>query len=262
MDRKGREKGFYNRSLERALKILCAFSSERQGMTLGQLSEAVGLPKATTMRLSMTLIDHDFLRYDSQTKKYSLGLKLFELGSIVFSTFSLRKIVSPYLASLQAKIAKTTFLGVILDDQLVYLDKHEDPRNPIRFASNIGMRRPPYFGMLGQLLMAYMEEEEVDRILKKTPLAPLTKLSIVDVGEFKKRLISIREKGYFIDEGEAIDGISGISAPIFDYTGKVVGGIGIGFISISVDEDEKKALVKEVVQTAKKISQELGYGGY
>ena len=231
-------KTFYNRSLERALQILCSFSTERQALTLAQLAEIVKLPKATALRLCLTLREYEFLRHDPQTKQYSLGLKLFELGGIVFSTFSLRRVVSPYLTELQAKL-ETVFLAIMQDDELVYIDKRDDLRNPIRFASHIGTRRKPYFGMLGQLLMAFLPESEVDRLLKKKPLSALTKKSITDTDAFKQRLIDIRRDGYFVDEGEGIDGITGISAPVRDYTGKTVAAIGVGFISTSQDERDK-----------------------
>jgi IclR family transcriptional regulator, KDG regulon repressor len=254
-----KEKAFYNRSLERALKILCMFNTERQALTLGQLAEIAKLPKATSMRLCMTLMDYDFLRYDLQTKQYSLGLKLFELGSVVYSTFSLQRVVAPYLTQLQIKLGKTVFLGSLEADELVYMDKRDDLRNPIRFASHIGIRRTPYFGMLGQLLMAFLPENEVNRILKKNPLAPLTKKSITDETEFKKRLKQIRKNQFFIDEGEAIDGIAGISAPIRDLTGNVVAAIGVGYIASSEDENGKTLIIKEVRNAAHEISQELGY---
>jgi DNA-binding IclR family transcriptional regulator len=207
----------------------------------------------------MTLMDYGFLRYDEQTKQYSLGLKLFELGSVVYSTFSLQRVVAPYLTRLQLKLGKTAFLGIVEADQLVYIDKRDDLRNPIRFASHIGIRRPPYFGMLGQLLMAFLPEREVDRILKESPLAALTKNSIVDEAEFKKRLKAIRKNQYFIDEGEAIDGIAGISAPVRDFTGNVVAAIGVGYISSSEDEGGRDLILTEVRTAAYEISQELGY---
>jgi DNA-binding IclR family transcriptional regulator len=254
-----KEKTFYNRSLERALQILCIFNTERQALTLGQVADIAKLPKATVMRLCLTLIDYDFLRYDEQTKQYSLGLKLFELGSVVYSTFSLQRIVSPYLTRLQLKLARTVFLGVMQGDELVYIDKRDDPSNPIRFASHIGIRRPPYFGMLGQLLMAFLPESEVDRLLKKTPLVPLTKKSIIDEAEFKERLKTIRKNQFFIDEEGAIDGIAGISAPVRDFTGNVVGAIGVGYIFSSVDKKDKDLIVKEVRTAAQEISRELGY---
>src|SRR5512143_568601 len=104
---------FYNRSLERALQILCIFRFDRQALTLSQISELSRLPKATVLRLCSTLMKYDFLRYHQGSKHYSLGLKLFELGSILFSSFSLRRVASSSLDQLQSKLGKTVFLGIL-----------------------------------------------------------------------------------------------------------------------------------------------------
>ncbi len=250
---------FYNRSLERALQILCLFKWDRQTLTLSQLSEMSGLHKATILRLCSTLMKYDFLRYLQDSRHYSLGLKLFELGSIIFSSFSLRRIASSYLDQLQSRLGKTVFLGILENDELIYIDKKEDPRIPIRFTSQIGTRRPPYFGMLGQILMAFLPDQEVNRLFKKTPLTPSTKKSLASEKEFKERLLRIRKQGFFVDEEEALDGISGISAPIRDYTGEVIAGVGVGFISSSEDAKGKKIIIKEVCEAAKGISKQMGY---
>jgi len=253
------KEAFYNRSLERALQILCLFKWNQQTLTLSQLSEASGLHKATVLRLCSTLIKYDFLRYRQDSRHYSLGLKLFELGSIIFSSFSLRRIASTYLDQLQVRLGKTVFLGILEKDELIYIDKKEDPRIPIRFTSQIGTRRPPHFGMLGQILMAFLPDQEINRLLKKSFLTPFTKKSLVSEKEFKERLLRIRKQGFFVDEEEALDGISGISAPIRDYTGEVIAGVGVGFISSSEDAKGKKIIIKEVCEAAKGVSKEMGY---
>jgi len=250
---------FYNRSLERALKILCTFNTTRQVLTLSQLSDILDLPKATVSRLCSTLIKYDFLGYNHESKQYSLGLKLFELGSVVFSSFSLRRVASRHLTELQSKLGKTVFLGILQDDEVLYLDKKEAFRNPIRFASDIGTRRPPFFGMLGQTLMAFLPDGEVDRLLQKSPLAAFTKKSITNEREFRDRLRKVREQGFAIDEETALDGITGIAAPVRDFTNKVVAAVGVGFISLSVDSKGLKRIVKDTLRTAQTISQELGY---
>src|SRR4030042_749272 len=258
MDRPQKET-FYNRSLERALQILCMFEVDKQALTLTQLSELSGLHKATVLRLCSTLIKYDFLRYHQDSKHYSLGLKLFELGSILFSSFSLRRTAAFHLDQLQSRLGKTVFLGILENDELLYIDKKEDPRIPIRFTSQIGTRRPPYFGMLGQILMAFLPDQEVNRLLRKTPLAPFTRKSLVSKKEFKERLLRVRKQGFFVDEDEALDGISGISAPIRDYTGEVIAGVGVGFISSSEDAKGKKIIIKEECEAAKGISKQMGY---
>ncbi len=75
----------------------------------------------------------------------------------------------------------------------------------------------------------------------------------------KKRLRRIREQGFYVDKEEALDGVTGIGAPIWDYTGKVVAAVGVGFISSSEDSRGLRKITKEILKTSQMISYELGY---
>jgi len=252
---------FYNRSLERALGILNSFRSDKQALSVAELSGLLELPRATVLRLCTTLVRFGYLVQDHDSKRFSLGLKLFELGNIVFYSFSLRNAAAPYLSQLQAKLGKTVFLGILENDELLYIDKREDPENPISFTSKIGTRRPPSWGMLGPVLMAYMPENEIERILDKHPLAATTRRSSTNREEFKERLKRVREQGFYVDTEASLEGTSGVAAPIRDSAGNVVASVGCGFITSSVKSKGLKAVIREVVNIAGKISKELGYRG-
>lgn len=254
-----REESFYNRSLERALQILNVFNNTRQVLSLAQLSEILNLSRATVLRLCSTLIKYAFLKQDPQSKQYSLGLRLFELGSVVLSSFSLRRISSPHISQLQMKLGMTVFLGILDNEEVLYLDKRDDPRNPIRFTSEVGIRRPPFWGMLGSVLMAYQPDNEIERLLHKNPLTAFTKKSITVKDDYMKRLYQVREQGFAVDNETVFEGINGVSAPIFDFSGKIVAALGVGFISSSVNSKDLKKIIKEVMRTALTISHELGF---
>jgi DNA-binding IclR family transcriptional regulator len=256
-----KEKSFYNRSLERALRILTAFDASRPALSLAQLSDLLDLPRATVLRLCSTLIQYGFLRQDPLSKQYSLGMRVLELASNVSDSFSIKKIASPYLGMLQAKLGMTTFLGILDNDEVLYIDKRDDPGNPISFTSNIGTRRPPYWGMMGSILMAYLPDSEIKRILQKNPLTAATRKSITRKDEFMKWLSQVRLQGFVVDTEMALDGITGVAAAVFERQGKVVAGIGVGFISSSVNAKELNRITKEVAKAARDISRELGYTG-
>jgi IclR family transcriptional regulator, KDG regulon repressor len=256
---KSEREPFNNRSLDRALQILCSFRFDKQELSLTELSQILDLSRSTVYRLASTLVRRGFLKYDQTSKRYTLGLKLFELGSIVFSSFSLRRVASPHLTWLQSEHLKTVFLAVLQDDELVYVDKREGIGNAIRFSEAlIGMRRPPYFGSFGQLLMAYMPDGEADRLLRLIPLKPLTRNSITRVEEFKKRLEKIRSQGYAVEAGEVLENVTGVAAPVRDHTGKVIAAVGVGFISSFEDSVGIRKIIKHVVKVAGEISQEIG----
>lgn len=250
---------FYNRSLERALQILNAFSGERSELSLGQIAETLDLSKATILRLCSTLVKFGFLRQDQESKKYCLGFKLFELGSIVVSSSSLTRIASPHLTELESKLGKTVFLGILEEGELLYVDKREGAKDGIRFTSSAGKRRPPYWGMLGPALMAHLPEKEVDDLLARRPLVATARKSLTKNEQFKEWLRQIREQGFVVEDETAFEGIGGAAAVIRDFSGKVTAALGVGYISSSVDSKTLKKIIKEVTGTASTISRELGY---
>jgi IclR family KDG regulon transcriptional repressor len=252
---------FYNRSLERALQILNVFSPERPSLTLGQLAELLQLSRATVLRLTSTLVAYGFLQQDPVTKAYALGLRLFELGSIVLHSFSLRKTAAPFLDQLHEKLGKTLFLAVLEQGQLVYIDKREDARNPITFTSKIGTRRPPHWGMLGPMLMAHLPAAAVEALLQQSPLRATTKKSFTKGEDFKKWLLQVREAGVAVDVERTFEGITGLAVPIHNFQGKVVASLGVCFISSAVDQQEMKKILRAAQKTAAEISAAIGYPG-
>jgi DNA-binding IclR family transcriptional regulator len=253
------EKGFYNRSLERALQILDAFSLERQALSKSELSKILGLSRATILRLCSTLGKYGYLRQDQESNKYSLGMRLFEQGSVVFHSLSVRKAASLPLTQLHGRLGKTIFLCILDNDELLYIDKREDSKSVITFTSKIGTRRVPHWGMCGPMLMSHLPDDEIERLLEKFPLRAQTRKSIIDKEEFKAWLRKVKDEGFAIDPEATLEGITGVAAPIRDFTGKVVATIGAAIFSSSLTEDGLRRTINEVSETALTVSMKLGY---
>jgi IclR family transcriptional regulator, KDG regulon repressor len=256
---RSKTEGFYNKSLERALRILVGFNSERTTMTLAEVADIVRFPKPTILRLCATLIQYGFLRFDSLTKKYSPGIKFFEIGGIVFSSFSLNEVASVYMRDLQATLRETVFLDILESDRILHINVSEDPSNAIRIRLQIGRRRPPQYGGPGLVLMASLPEGEVDRLLERFPLVPLTAKTITDKRLFKERLEIVRSRGYATEDGEVMDFVGNVSAPVRDYTGKVIAALGVSYVSHSKDNGGLDLIKTATVRTALAISQSMGY---
>lgn len=246
-------------ALERALDILECFSFQNRELSLTGIVNRTGLNKTTVKRLVANLTTRGYLQLDPQSKMYQLGMRLFEMGGIVFSSFSLRQAAVYPMTQLQSKTGATVLLGVCMDDQLVYVDKRE-AAGMIRISSDIGWRRPLHYGMLGMILLAGMDPKDVRIILKKAPLQAHTPFSITDPNAFSLRLEQIRDQGYVLEKEEAVEGVFGIAAPIRDYSRKVVAALGIALPLSSSDRTKNlKQLIKSVKLTAETISSDLGY---
>ena len=246
------------RAIDRAIQVLGCFSFQRKEHTMGELARETRLSKSTVFRILQTLEKHKWVVYDPPSNRYSLGMKLLELGGIVFSSLSLRKAASPFLDQLEARINHTVLIAVLEGGELVYIDKREGDE-PIRLTSEIGKRRPPFFGMLGKTLMAYLPEKEVDELLRRYPLEKVAPRSITDPKRFKRSLKEIRERGHAYEYSEAVEGVIGIAAPVRNHLGKVVAAIGTAFPAFSVDDRRIKEIIHLVTDTGQEISLSLGF---
>jgi DNA-binding IclR family transcriptional regulator len=246
-------------ALERALNILECFSFQERAMRLSDVVNRTGLNKTTAKRLISNLTARGYLQRDPQSKKYQLGMRLFEMGGIVFSSFSLRQAAAYPMTHLQSETGATVLLGVSMDEQLVYVDKREGD-GMIRISSDIGWRRPLHYGMLGMVLMASLDSKDAQRILMEYPLEAHTDFSITDDDAFFLRLDQIRNQGYIFEKEEAVEGVMGIAAPIRDYTRQVVAALGIALPIRTHDQSTGlDGMVASLKKTCETISSNLGY---
>jgi IclR family KDG regulon transcriptional repressor len=74
-------------ALDRALDILDCFYFHNRELGMSEVVDRTGLKKTTAKRLIANLTSRSYLQQDPDTKKYQLGMRLFELGGVVFFLF-------------------------------------------------------------------------------------------------------------------------------------------------------------------------------
>lgn len=246
-------------AVDRALDILDSFDFQNRALSLADVVRKTGLNKTTAKRLMSNLTHRGYLQQDPDSKSYHLGLRLFELGGIVFSSFSLRQAAARPMNRLQNQTGATVLLGMMMQDELVYVDKREGG-GMIRISSDIGWRRPIHYGMLGMVLMAHLDRKEVKRLLAKEPLQKHTPYSITDEKAFSLRLEHIRKDGYVLERQEAVEGVIGIAGPVRDYSRKVAAALGVAVV---MGKSQKKSdldhCVHRVMEACLETSSALGY---
>jgi len=252
-------KSYFVQTLDRALDVLECFTYGSRELDMPHIIKATGFNRTTARRLVNHLLSREYLAYNPERRTYRLGIKLFRLGGIVMSSFSLRKVASPHLTKLRDDTGMAVFLGTLHNEQILYLDKREST-GLIRITSDIGTLKPIHFAMLGPVLMADMPRELQEDILDRYPLVRYTPHTITDREAFSLELARIRDQGYFLENKGFLDGFIGIGAPIRDYTRNTVAALGIAVPEDLMEPpDERKRFISGVCGTAGLISKELGY---
>jgi DNA-binding IclR family transcriptional regulator len=245
-------------SLTRAGQIIDYIGRNDNLCGLSEISRGIELSKTTAHGLISTLVYLGYLEQDQATGKYKLGLKLFELGQIVHNSMDLRGTSLPHLKELVNEYQETAHLAVLSGTEVIYIDKVDSQRS-VRIISHVGGRNPAYCTGVGKVMLAHLNQFELERVLQATNFKQLTPRTITDKAILKRHLESVLQKGYAFDSEEIEQGLSCVAAPVKDHSGRVIAAISISGPTNRVSDDQLQQLAKAVVSTAGAISRDLGY---
>ncbi|MGE5554614.1 MAG: IclR family transcriptional regulator [Betaproteobacteria bacterium] len=245
--------------LAKAAAILSAFSTEQPSLTLAQIAAQTHLPKTTAHRLLVNLSRLGFVApHPQQENLYTLGPRLLELGGVALASFDLRQALAPHLDELQRNVRHTVLVAILVDDHLLYIDRRESHYS-LAVTSQIGSRRPPTFGAIGKVILAFLPEAEVDRLLMAHPLVALTPSTVTDPDAYRNTLSQVRRQGYAVEDSEVLEGVVGVAAPVFDQFGRVAAAIGVAAPKALVTEAQLGTMIRDLLTTAQRASHALGF---
>ena len=242
--------------LEKALAVLDLFAEAVGELTLTQIGQRLQLSKATTFRIVNVLEGGDYLERVPGSQGYRLGLKLYRLGSIAESATAVQKLGRPYLHALAERSQETVHLTVLSKGEALYLDKIEG-KHSVRVVSRVGMRLPAHCSGVGKVLLAHLDEQEVDRIVRDHGLRRFTPATITQRDALATELARIREQGYALDNEEIELGLKCVAAPVRDASGRVVAAISISGPKFRFDGPDQARFIALVLDGAQRISAAL-----
>ncbi|MDD2395951.1 MAG: IclR family transcriptional regulator, partial [Sphaerochaeta sp.] len=152
--------------------------SRHQTINLESLAKETKLPKATLLRFLSTLVNLGYV-YRDPSDLYSLTLKMFSVGSHGLEHIDLIQIANPIAQKLCEELGETVHMGVLEDDEAVYILKKESSFT-IRMYSRVGKTIPLYCTAIGKILLSDMNERELASYLGKVNLKPFTPNTLRD----------------------------------------------------------------------------------
>ena len=245
-------------SVDRALQILALFSHRCPTLGVTEISQAVGLSKGTVHGLIRTLLRQGFLQQDVPSRKYRLGLKIYELGIILAGTLEINQKAAGPLTQL-AKSAQLTGRVAIWDGDSVIITFDVHPRIRAVLPFRFGPRVHAYCSAMGKSILAFLDEAQVNSYLERTPLVAFTATTVTEKDKLLEELAETRRRGYALDREEAVQGIGCIGAPVFQRDGQVAGSISISGSASRVLGEKMTEYTEELLRTAAEVSRYMGH---
>lgn len=246
-------------TLKKSLDMLELFGKNGLPLNVKELSQQIGLPESTVYRYISTLAQRDFIEYDPSFQKYRLGMKLIRLGYIATRQLEIHRVAYPIMEELARKSGETVLLTLRKGISAIVVEVVESSRGGIKLAMNRGDTLPLYSCALTRPLIAYLPGEEIDSILEASPPKRFTEHTISDLQEIKSELRKVRRQGYAYSDQEVTIGARGLGAPVFNYTGAVIGTLCLAGSLHHVTKTKIPQFLKILLKATEQCSLKMGF---
>jgi IclR family pca regulon transcriptional regulator len=246
------------RSVEKAFRVLGAFSPGHRTLSLTELAAAADLDRSAAQRFSHTLERLGYLCKDRQTRRYELTVRTLALGAAYLGASPLVERALPYLMELSRQTEEAVSLTVLDGAEIVYvarlLSRHTLHANII-----IGSRLPAYCTAPGLAMLSRLQRSEARAILGKSHLRAWTPNTITKPSEILNRLETVARQGFVVACEELFFNDVSVAAPVLGAGGEAVGAVNVAVSKLRCGPgDAEKRYSALVVGAAAAMSQSLG----
>lgn len=240
-------------SVARALTILELFNDRQPALNVSEVSELTGLNRATCYRFCQTLRQLGYLE-EIDERRFRPGIKTISLGHSALRSRELPELAMPYLRDLRRETQETVNLALLDGVDVVYVARVLSD-HLISLRLYVGSRLPAYASSLGRAILAFLPEAEVESILDRSDLQPITSHTIVDRRRLQAELRRVRARGYVVNDQEIADGLRGVAAPVLGASQRPIAAVNISIPRPLNSPDEiEEVLAPAVMETARAIS--------
>ena len=255
--RRERDEGS-SKSLQKALRILVYMGDQAPEAGVTELASELGLTKATVHRLLNAMERFDLIERNAETERYRLGLKLHQLGSRAVESRTLRSEAHRLLVEMSRRSHETVSLATPAPGGVICLDRLDSPHTIITVCTPIGAMFPAHCTAAGKAILAYLPDDEIQAMVKRTGLRQYTPFTITQMTRLKENLRLIRQRGYAVDHQELERGLSGVAAPVLSAHEHVIAAVGIAGPTLRFRGKELAQKVVLVNEIAARLAMSLG----
>lgn len=249
-------------SLAKGFRVLEAFSADNEELTLSQIAAAADLDPGTTFRMLNTLVELGYVSRIPESRRFALTLKVLDLGFHAIARTDLRSIVRPILRGLVGETNEAASFAVLQGADVLYLERVRAGITRLGVDIRVGTTVPATQTAIGQSILAFLPEKEVDKVQQLTPLTPFIMKPHASEVALPDLLGRIRDDGYILTESLFTDGLRILAVPVLDIDGYPVGAISIAAPTVRCSAEElRERALSSALEAAVAIGKALEANG-
>lgn len=246
-------------SLGRAFAILEEIARHREGVGLADLSKLVGLHNSTTFHLAKTMVSLGYIRREKDSKRYRVGRPLFALAASALDEIEMVNVATPALEDLSRETGESSHFAVRMGDAVVVIARTSGP-GAFHLTDRVGVLRPAHCTALGKVILASLRQDQLERFLARVELKPSTAHTITESPALLREIAEIRRSGIAYDDGEFNLEVRCVAVPVKDFTGQIIGALGISGPIWRLSNQVMQSRAKTVQAASNRLSAAFGSG--
>ncbi|WP_329596994.1 IclR family transcriptional regulator [Streptomyces pseudovenezuelae] len=211
--------------VERTLSVLGAFDTGNVRLTVSEISRRTGIPVATAYRIVSKLLSWGALER-AEDNRYTIGLRLWEIALLAPRHSAFRAAAVPHMVELRALTRSAVLLSVREGDEGICLESVSGSARPLRRSWSRGHRFPLHATACGRVLLAGADAATWERI-RAAGLDTHTARTVTDPAALRDLVTRARRQGFAVADGELLEGVVEVAAPVHDGDGVAVGAVGL-----------------------------------
>ena len=243
-------------STARSLRLLALLAGGSRALKLAEMSQHLGLAKATTHRLCTQLLESGYLARSTDGRSFAVGPALRRLALDTLNHGTLRGLRHEVLAALVAEVGETCNFTMLDGASVLYLDRVEAPW-PWRLTMDVGTHVPLHCTASGKLFLAYLPEPQRDALLAHLPLPRLTPNTLTTLRALRAECEAIHQRGHALDREEFIPGLIALAVPVRDAQGSVRAAIAVHAPTPRLTAKAAQARLPALLAAARRMSELL-----
>jgi len=228
-------------SLAKGLRVLEAFSSGAEEMTLSEIAATSGLDAGTTFRILNTLVDVGYIVRIPDSRRFRLSLKVLDLGFNAIAHKDLRALVRPLLQSLVDQVNEAASFAVLEGGDVLYIERVRAGFTRLGIDIRIGTTIHAPITSIGRTILAFLPENQLERALAVAPRHPTPTVPVPDRPALDAMLAKIRNDGYLVGESAITAGLRLLAVPVIGADGWATGAISVVAPTAHSSDDDLKA---------------------
>jgi DNA-binding IclR family transcriptional regulator len=245
-------------SVEKALTVLKRLADPPFEFGVTELALEGHITKGGMHSLLTSLIGMGFVVQNPISRKYMLGPINFRLGTVYGQRKGIHEVAGQIMENLARSTKYTITLGFLEGEDAVLAHMVKGERDTL-YIGWVGQKIPLHAGVIGKVLVAYLEPEEIRKIFYRGPLEKFTPQTPTDPEQLIEQCEMIKNQGFMSSTGERISDVFAVSVPVFDKNGQPWVSLSIIGPLSDYSEEKRNEWIKVLLNAAKNIEDNLSF---